>query len=80
MGLKRIYKLLTRTGAIKIFIAYLIVLCIGGVVMSFIEPNVHGIFEGFYFCFVASTTIGFGDIVPATVIGRVTDRPGVEII
>ena len=71
LGLKRIWKLLKHTGTIKIFFLYLIVLGIGGFVLRFIEPQVHGIFEGFYFCFVASTTIGFGDIVPVTILGRV---------
>ena len=70
-GLRRIGKLLNRTGTNKIFFAYLIVLLIGGILLSFIEPQVHGIMEGFYFCFVASTTIGFGDIVPVTVLGRI---------
>lgn len=70
-GLKRIGKLLVHTGTMKIAIMYLVVLCIGGVALRFIEPQVHGIFEGFYFCFVASTTIGFGDIVPVTALGRI---------
>lgn len=70
-GLRRIGRLLVRTGTVKIAIAYLVLLCIGGVALSFIEPQVHGIFDGFYFCFVASTTVGFGDIVPVTVLGRV---------
>ena len=70
-ALKRIGKLLNRTGAIKFFFAYLIILFISGIILSLIEPQVHGIFEGFYFCFVASTTIGFGDIVPVTIIGRI---------
>ena len=69
--LRRIYGVLKRTGAIKIFFAYLILLAIGGTVLSFIEPQIHGIFEGFYYCFVASTTIGFGDIAPVTVLGRI---------
>ena len=71
LGMKRIGRILKRTGAIRIFFAYLIVLCIGGVVLRFIEPQVQGIFDGFYFCFVASTTIGFGDIVPVTILGRI---------
>ena len=70
-ALKRIGKLLNRTGAIKFFFAYLIILLISGFILSLIEPQVHGIFEGFYFTFVASTTIGFGDIVPVTVLGRI---------
>ena len=68
--LRRIYGVLKHTGAIKIFFAYLILLAVGGFVLRFIEPQIDNIFEGFYFCFVASTTIGFGDIVPVTAIGR----------
>ncbi|MBQ3284413.1 MAG: two pore domain potassium channel family protein [Ruminococcus sp.] len=68
---RRIGKVLIRTGAIKIFMGYLVILLIGGALISFIEPQVHGVFEGFYFCFVASTTIGFGDIVPITLLGRI---------
>lgn len=67
---KRIVHLLKHTGAIKLFIAYIIILCISGFVMMLIEPNVNGFFEGIYFCFVASSTIGFGDIVPVTAAGR----------
>ena len=70
-ALKRIGKLLNRTGAIKFFFAYLIILLISGFILSLIEPQVHGIFEGFYFTFVASTTIGFGEIVPVTIRGRI---------
>ena len=70
-ALKRIGKLLNRTGAIKFFFAYLIILLISGFILSLIEPQVNGIFEGFYFTFVASTTIGFGDIVPVTILGRI---------
>ena len=69
-AMKRIGKVLTHTGAIKIFFAYLIVLCIAGAVLTVIEPAVRSFFDGVYFCFVASTTIGFGDIVPVTVPGR----------
>lgn len=70
LGLKRIGKLLRHTGAIKIFLSYLILLCIGGFLLMFIEPQVKSWFDGVYFCFVASTTIGFGDIVPVTILGR----------
>lgn len=69
--LKRMLRVLKHTGAIKIFFAYVIILCIGGVLLCFIEPQIHSFFEGVYYCFVASTTIGFGDIVPITMPGRI---------
>ena len=68
---KRILNILKHTGTIRIFFFYLIVLCGAGVILDIIEPQVKGIFEGIYFCFVASTTIGFGDIVPVTLLGRI---------
>ena len=66
----RMIRILNRTGTIKIFFSYLALLAVGGIVLRFIEPQVDNIFEGFYYCFIASTTVGFGDIVPVTPIGR----------
>lgn len=68
---RRIINILKHTGTIRIFFFYLFVLCIGGIVICLIEPKVNGVFEGIYFCFVASSTIGFGDIVPVTLLGRI---------
>ena len=67
---KRMIHLLNHTGTMKIFFAYLIVLCIGAVITWIFEPQVQSLWDGFWFCFVASTTIGFGDITAVTVIGR----------
>lgn len=71
MALRRIGKLLWRTGTIKIFFAYLVVLCASGILLKFIEPQIKTVFDGIYFSFVASTTIGFGDMVPVTVLGKI---------
>ena len=72
LGLRRIIKLLRHTKTNRMFLAYLLVLLIGGIVMYFLdEPKVDSIFDGFYFLFVASTTIGFGDIYPVTVLGKI---------
>ena len=71
VALKRMLRVLKRTGTIKIFFVYLAVLGIGGLVLRFIEPGIHGFFEGVYYCFIASSTVGFGDIVPVTRLGRI---------
>ena len=68
--IRRIIHLLNHTGTIKVFFAYVIVLCIGAVLTWIFEPQVQSLWDGFWFCFVASTTIGFGDITAVTVIGR----------
>lgn len=70
-AMKRVGKLLVRTGTINMFIAYMVLLLVSGFLLMLIEPQVNGVFEGFYFSFVASTTIGFGDIVPVTLLGRI---------
>ena len=67
---KRMIHLLNHTGTMKIFFAYLIVLCIGAVITWIFEPQVQSLWDGFWFCFVASTTIGFGDITAVNVIVR----------
>ena len=67
---RRMIHLLNHTGTIKVFFAYVIVLCIGAVLTWIFEPQVQSLWDGFWFCFVASTTIGFGDITAVTVIGR----------
>ena len=59
VALKRMLRVLKRTGTIKIFFVYLAVLGIGGLVLRFIEPGIHGFFEGVYYCFIASSTVGF---------------------
>lgn len=69
--IRRIYRILKRTGAIKIFFGYLGLLIIGGSVLCLIEPQINTMFDGFYYSFVASTTIGFGDITPVTIAGKI---------
>ena len=69
--LRRMIHLLVRTGAIKIFFAYLVVVAIGGVLTWIFEPQVNNFGDGLWFCFVASTTIGFGDITAVTIPGRI---------
>ena len=36
-----------------------------------VEPSINNIRDGVWYCFVASTTIGFGDIYAVTTIGRI---------
>ncbi|MBQ5347424.1 MAG: two pore domain potassium channel family protein [Ruminococcus sp.] len=69
--IKRMIRILNRTGAVKVFIAYIIVLCIGAVLVTLFEPGIRHIGDGFWFCFVSSTTIGFGDFYAVTVLGRI---------
>lgn len=70
-GFRRGFKILRRTGTINIFLSFVIVLCIIAFILSIIEPQIKTFGDGIWYCFVAATTIGFGDIYVTTTIGRV---------
>lgn len=68
---KRGYRILKRTGTLKIFIGYLVFLSCAAVLLDMIEPNINTVGDGLWYCFVAATTIGFGDICVVTGIGKI---------
>ena len=68
---KRSYQILKRTGTIKIFISYILFLVCAAVLLAVLEPNIHTVGDGVWYCFVAATTIGFGDICVVTRVGRI---------
>ena len=63
---KRCYYVLKRTGTLKIFISFLMFLCGAAAVLTVLEPGINTLGDGLWYCFVASTTIGFGDICAVT--------------
>ena len=70
LKLKRIMFVLRKTGVIKLFTSFLIFFILVALVLRLVEPNINTIFDSFWYCFIAFSTIGFGDIVATTVIGK----------
>ncbi len=68
---KRCYRVLKRTGTLKIFVSFLVFLCGAAAVLAVVEPGIDTWGDAMWYCFVASTTIGFGDICVATRAGRI---------
>ena len=68
---KRIYLVLNKTGALKIFLGFILICVLSSIIFMLVEPNINNIRDGVWYCFVASTTIGFGDIYAVTTIGRI---------
>ena len=69
--LRRTIMILKRTGTLKMLVSFIVFYCVASAAMWLFEPNVSTIGDGFWDCFAATTTIGFGDIVALTRLGRI---------
>ena len=70
-GFRRYVYVLRHTGAIHIFWSFLVTLSISAVILSLVEPNIENFGDGLWYCFVASTTVGFGDLFAVTLVDRI---------
>ena len=69
-NIKRFFRVLKYTGTLKMFTSFIILYCISSMVLWLVEPDIKTVGDGFWYCYVACTTIGFGDYAAATHIGR----------
>ena len=65
-----LWRIMKRTGFLHVFASYMIFFLILALVFYIREPGVESYGNGIWYCFVASTTIGFGDVVAVTTLGR----------
>ena len=70
-GFKRCVFVLKHTGAIRIFWSFVIAACVAALVLYLAEPEIKTYGDGLWYCFVASTTVGFGDFYAVTTLGRI---------
>lgn len=68
---KIIWKVLKRTGAVKLLSGYLVMLAVISVAIVIVEPDINTFQDGLWYCFAVLTTIGFGDFVAVTTLGRI---------
>ena len=69
---RRCYRILKRTGTLRIYMSFLMLICVASVILAIVEPGIDTFGDGLWYCFVAATTIGFGDICVVTRIGKIT--------
>ena len=67
---KRVWFVLRKTGALKTFLGFISLCLVASILLKHIEPGIKTIGDGIWYCFVASTTIGFCDIYATTTLGR----------
>ena len=59
------------TGATRIFIIFLIFFLLSALIIMLVEPTIHTYFDSLWYCFVAISTIGFGDLTATVPVTRI---------
>ena len=62
--------ILKRTGALKFLTTYIIIFAGVSIGVWIVEPNIKTPIDSVWYCFSVATTIGFGDIIAVTILGR----------
>lgn len=69
--LKIVWKILKMTSVDKIIGVFFLYIIVMSCILKLIEPTFHTIGDGIWYCFVTFTTVGFGDLIVTTVIGKI---------
>ena len=69
--LKLIFSVLRETGAGTIMISFIAFMLLCSIVIWLCEPGIATWGEALWYCFAASSTIGFGDVVVHTTLSRI---------
>ncbi len=68
---KRFWTILKRTGALKIFLNFIVVCIIAAFILKQVEPGIKTVKDGLWYSYISATTIGFGDFYATTPLGRI---------
>ncbi|AKP72640.1 K+ channel [Piscirickettsia salmonis] len=64
------HQLLSRNKFGATLLVFLIVTVLSGILEAYIDPQVNSVIAGIWWAFQTVTTVGYGDIVPSSVIGK----------
>ena len=63
--------ILRKMNVDKIALSFIFFIIIASFILARFEPEISNIWDGIWYCFISFTTIGFGDIVAVTAIGKI---------
>ena len=66
-----LFKIILNTFSLEILFGLLTMIVFFSIVFMKVEPNINTFPDALWYCFAIVTTIGFGDLVAVTAIGRV---------
>lgn len=69
--LKLLWNILKSVDADKIFVGFISFILFISFIIQMIEPNINSYGDAIWYCFTVVSTIGFGDIVVETLLGRI---------
>lgn len=55
----------------KIILSFIALNFVCSFILARIEPEINNIWKGLWYCFISFTTVGFGDVVVTTVLGKI---------
>lgn len=69
--LRLLWNVIRATGAERVFTGFLLALALAALMLPRLEPEIHNLGDALWFLFESFTTIGYGDMVPVTMPGRI---------
>ena len=68
--LRVLHTIMKRTHMYPIIVGFLMFILVDALVIQLVEPGINSYGDALWYCYVVMNTIGFGDIVAVTFIGR----------